>query len=251
MPDEPRLTIVPDYAALSRQAADAVVQTIADQPNPAIAVPTGSTPLGLYDELIRRARAGEVNLCAARYYCLDEYLGVTPDDPASFTGWLLRSFFEPAGIPSDHIHPMPATAPDPAAAAARYDAELAAAGGLDLAVLGLGPNGHIAYNEPGSAADAPTRVVTLTAQSREQASGYWEGAVPIPGQAMTIGVAPLIAARRVLLMVAGAEKAQVLREALRGPMTAAVPASWLRLAGPRLDVIADAAAASDLAAAGG
>jgi len=246
MDGEPALRVVPDYAAMSRAAADVVAATVSRKPDAAIALPTGSTPLGMYDDLARRARTGAVDLSRAQFYGLDEYLGVTPEDPMSFTGWLLRSFIVPAGLPPAHFHPMPVTAPDVAAAAAEYDASLAAGGGLDLAVLGLGPNGHIAYNEPGSAADSPTRVVTLTARSREQASGYWDDEVPIPARAMTIGVAPLLAAKEILLIVAGAEKADVLRTALRGPMSASVPATWLRLAGGRLTVVADEAAARGL-----
>ena len=240
------LTVVPDEAALGRLTADVVAGTVARAPEAAIAVPTGSTPLGMFAELVARVRRDELDLSRVHVFCLDEYLGVRPEDPNSLTGWLERSFLTPAGVDPTRVHALPATDPDPVAAAARYEAELAARGGLELAVLGLGPNGHVAYNVPGSAADSRTRVLALTPESIAQASAYWAGALPIPSRAMTVGVGTLLEARRIVLIVAGEAKAEMLRRTLREPMTADVPASWLRLAGSRLAVIADAAAASRL-----
>jgi len=240
------LTVVPDEGAMSTLAADELAEVARRSPEAAVAVPTGTTPLGMFDELVARVRRDELDLSRLHVYCLDEYVGVGPDDPNSLTGWLQRAFLEPAGIGPVRVHALPATDPDPAAAAARYEAELAARGGLELAVLGLGPNGHVAYNEPGSAADSRTRVVELTPQSIEQASAYWEGAVPIPDRALTVGVGTLLEARRIVLIVSGEGKAEVLRRTLQEPPSAEIPASWLRLAGDRLRVIADEAAASRL-----
>lgn len=240
------LTIVPDGRAMASLAADAVTETVAADPAAAIAVPTGGTPLPMFEELVGRVRRGELDLSCVHLYCLDEYLGVLPEDPNSLTGWLLRAFLDPAGIDPARTHTVPAADPDPDAAAARYDAELAARGGLALAVLGLGPNGHVAYNEPGSGAESRTRVVTLTPESIAQASAYWRGELPIPDRAITVGVGTLREARRIVLIVSGAAKADVLRRALQEPPSAEVPASWLRLSGERLTVIADEAAASRL-----
>ncbi|MDP9365746.1 MAG: glucosamine-6-phosphate deaminase, partial [Chloroflexota bacterium] len=240
------LTVVPDEGAMANLAADELAEVVARSPEAAITVPTGTTPLGMFDELVARVRRGEVDLSRLHVYCLDENLGVGPDDPNSLTGWLRRAFLEPAGIDPARVHALPATDSDPVAATSRYEAELAARGGLELAMLGLGPNGHVAYNEPGSAADSRTRVVELTPQSIEQASAYWEGAVPIPGRALTVGVGTLLEARRIVLIVSGEGKAEVLRRALQEPPSADLPASWLRLAGDRLRVIVDEAAASRL-----
>ena len=241
MAGEPRLVIVPDAEAMGRAAAEVVAKTVTRMPEAAIAVPTGSTPLPMFEELIDRVQRGTLDLSRVHVFCLDEYLGVAPTDPSSLTGWLTRAFLAPAGIPADRIHPLPATDPDPEAAVRRYEADLAAHGGLDLAILGLGPNGHIAYNEPGSAADSRTRVVQLTPESVARAAGYFEGRA-VPSLAMTAGVGTLLEARRLVLIVAGKAKAEMLCRTLRGPMTAEVPASWLRLAGDRLTVIADEAA---------
>jgi glucosamine-6-phosphate deaminase len=244
--DNCSLTVVPDAAAMSALAADIVVEVIAARPDAVISLPTGSTPLGMFDVLAARAARGEVDFGRIHLFCLDEYVGVTPDDPNSLTGWLQKALIDRIGLDPRRVHALPATAADLDAAAAEYERTLAALGGLDLAVLGLGPNGHIAYNEPGSAADSRTRVVALTPESREQARAYWEGDVAVPDRAITVGVGTLLAAKRVVLIVSGETKAEMLRRSLEDPMNAEVPASWLRLAGPRLHVIADAAAASAL-----
>jgi glucosamine-6-phosphate deaminase len=242
MASEPKVTIVADYSAMSRRAAEIVAETVTQEPGVAISLPTGSTPLGMFDELIGMARNGELDLSQVHIFCLDEYLGVTAEDPNSLTGWLWKAFLGPAGIPPRHVHALDTTDPDPESAAARFEQELIALGGLELAVLGLGPNGHIAFNEPGSAADTRTRVVDLTPQSIEQSAAYWENTVPVPSQAMTIGVGTLLDARKLALIVSGNEKARMLRKTLSEPMSSEVPASWLRLAADRLEVVADEAA---------
>lgn len=240
------LTIVPDAAAMSETAADRVAQVIRQKPDAAVSLPTGSTPLGMFDILVDRIAGGDLDPSRVELFLLDEYVGVAPEDPNSLTGWLRRALLDRVVVPITRVHPLPATASDLDAAAARFERELASCGGLDLTVLGLGPNGHIAYNEPGAEADSRTRALTLTPESIAQASAYWHGAVPIPRRAMTMGVGTLLEAEQIVLIVTGQAKASVLRRALEEPMSAEIPASWLRLAGPRLEVIADRAAASEL-----
>ena len=240
------LTVFRDSLAASQGAADVVSAVIAGNPHAAISFPTGSTPLGMFDVLAARAARGEIDFSVVTIFCLDEYVGVTPEDPNSLTRWLREGFLNRIGIKPAQLRSLPVTANDLIAAAAEYEESIAARGGLDLAILGLGPNGHIGYNEPGSTADSRTRVIELTPESRNQASDYWEGAVPIPDRAMTIGVGTLLEARQILLLVLGEAKAGMLRRTLDEPMIADVPASWLRMAGPRLNVIVDEAAASDL-----
>ncbi len=242
------LTVVADAAAMGGMAAEIVAAAVAAKPGLVLAVPTGSTPLGMFEHLVAMVRAGDLDLSGVRLFCLDEYVGVEPDDPNSLTGWLRRSFVAPAGIPWDRVHAVASSAADPDDAAAAYDAEIAAAGGLDLAVLGLGPNGHIAYNEPGSTADSRTRVLALTPESIAQAAAYWTAGVETPSRAITVGVGTLLESEQLVLIVSGAAKTEMLRRALEEPMDPAVPASWLRLAGNRLHVVADAAAAGALTA---
>lgn len=237
------IRVVPDAGAMGAAAADIVAQVVGEKPDAVISVPTGSTPLTMFDVLAARAARGEIDLSRIELFCLDEYLGVSTDDPNSLTRWLFEALIDRAGIDPTRVHALPSTAADPVAAAASYERELETRGGLDLAVLGLGPNGHVAYNEPGAAADSRTRVVDLTPESIAQASAYWQDTVPIPSRAMTMGVGTLLGAKRLILIVTGEAKADVLKQALAAPMSADVPASWLRLAGPRLEVIVDEAAA--------
>ena len=240
------LAIFRDSPAASEAAAGVVSAVVRSKPDAVISFPTGSTPLGMFDVLAARAARGEIDVSGVTVFCLDEYVGVTVEDPNSLTRWLREGLLNRIGIEPEQLHSLPVTADDLVAAAAGYEDAIAARGGLDLAILGLGPNGHIGYNEPGSSADSRTRVIDLTPESRSQASAYWEGAVPIPDQAMTIGVATLLEAKQILLLVIGEAKAGMLRRTLEESMSADVPASWLRIAGPRLTVIADDAAASDL-----
>jgi len=236
------LVVVKDYAAMSLAAADIVAQTVTDKSGTAISVPTGSTPVGMFEELIARVERGVLSFDQTQLFCLDEYVGVTEDDPNSLTGWLKKTFLTKSRIPAKNVHTLPSTAPDLLAAAASYEADIVAAGGLELAVLGLGGNGHIAYNEPGSAGDSRTRVLNLTPESIEQARGYFEGR-DVPTKAISVGVGTLLEARNIVLIVSGASKASILKASLQGPQTADIPASFLQRAFEKVTVIADEASA--------
>jgi glucosamine-6-phosphate deaminase len=238
--------LVADYQAMSDVAAEIVATAVTANPELVLALPTGSTPLGMFNALIAKVEAGTLDLSRVQFFCLDEYVGVTPDDPNSLTGWLFRSFMDPARVPRANIHTVPSTAEEPTAALLDYEADLEALGGLDLAVLGLGPNGHIAYNEPGSPADSRSRVLQLTQQSIDQATAYWAAGTPTPTTAMTMGVQTLLEADRIVLIVSGAAKAEKLRQTLEDAPSADVPASWLQLAPEKTLVIADEAAAANL-----
>ena len=240
------LLVVPTADDLAWRAADAVVDLVNRLPTATIALPTGSTPLGMFEDLFRRIRAGEVDFSRVTLFCLDEYLGVSKEDPNSLTGWLFREFIEPAGIKLSQVRTVPSEPADAVSEAAAYEAALAAAGGLDLVVLGIGGNGHIAFNEPGSPLDSRTRVIDLTVESREQAAAYWDHDLPAPTRAMTLGIATLLEADRIILIASGEAKAGIIREALRGPISPRVPASFLRTQPEKLTVILDAGAARDL-----
>ena len=242
-----KITVVPDYTAMSLAGADRVTETLHRVPDCALCLPTGNTPLGMFKVLIDRINSGDLDASQAQWFLLDEYVGLDDNDPDSLTGWLMQEFMRPAGIPAANIHELPTKSADLTKAAADYEAELSAAGGYELAVLGLGGNGHIAYNEPGSAADSRTRVLTLTEESIEQARGYFEGRT-VPTQAISAGVQTLLEARSIVLLVSGESKAAVLRGALEDEPTTNNPASFLQLAHDRVEVIVDESAASLLSA---
>jgi len=238
-----KVTVVADYDEMSTKAADIVAETIAANPTCTLCLPTGNTPLGMFKNLIERIASGRLDASQAHFFLLDEYVGIDADDPESLTGWLRKSFFEPAGIADDHIHELPAQAADLAESARHYEAELAARGGFELAVLGLGSNGHLAYNEPGSPGDSRTRVLTLTDESIEQARGYFEGRT-VPTQAITAGIGTLLEARKIVVLVSGEAKAEILKDALFGTETPEVPASFLQRVSDRVQIIADRPATS-------
>jgi glucosamine-6-phosphate deaminase len=237
---------VADYVELSHLAADIVTRVIQENPSDAVTLPTGETPRGMYEELTRRIERGDLDFSSIHFFCLDEYLGKGIDDRSSLTSWLDAAFLTPAGLHGDNIHFIPSTAPNPKAAAADYDKAIADRGGLKLAVVGLGFNGHIAFNEPGSAIDSRTRVVNLTDESRDQNAAYYDGAETIPRQAITIGLGTILESELIVLIVSGASKAAILKTTLKGPITEDVPGSFLRTVGDRLIVIADRDAASSL-----
>lgn len=223
------LNIQPDSQALAVAAADFIAEQVKAKPDLSILVATGNTPMPTYAELGRRVRAGELDLSRVVAVQLDEYLGVGEDDPRSLWSWMLRSFVEPLGIRRT------VRLEDPHS----FEAEIAALGGLDLAILGLGPNGHLGFNEPPSPQGAPTRVLSLTPASLESNAAYW-GELPVPTQAITAGMDIILAARQTLLLVSGAHKRTILRSALEGEPTPDLPASLLRQT--PLTVIADEAA---------
>ena len=232
------LVIVDDYEALSRAGADWLKGAIREQPESAIVAATGDTPMGMYIELAQLRIRGLIDTSRLRVFQLDAYLGLAPDDPRALFGWTRRSFIEPLGIAAENVVRLAGDAADPLEACRLYETAARAIGGFDLSILGLGPNGHIGFNEPPSAPDAPTRVVDLTPESILSNARYWGGQDQVPRRALTCGMDLLLAAGRTLLLVSGAHKHEVLHRAVEGPQTPDVPASYLQSA-PNVTVIAD------------
>ncbi len=243
---ELHLHVVADYAEVTRLAADVVTRVVQDHPNAAITLPTGDTPRGMYEELVRRIQEGLLDFSGVHFFCLDDYWGKGIDDATSLTAWLNDVFLQPAGLDADHVHVVPSLAPDPVAAARAYEQDIERHGGLKLAVVGLGRNGHVGFNEPGSPIDSRTRIVDLTDESRNQNAGYYDGEQSIPDRAMSMGIGTILEADLIVLIVSGLAKADILRATLEGPITAYVPGSFLRTVGTRLIAIVDRDAASKL-----
>ena len=238
------LILTKDYAEMSRVAADAVADLIRAKPDATLTPPTGSTPVGLFQELAARQQRGEIDLSRLRIFLMDEYLGVTPDDPRSLYGWLQRAFLDPLQIPAANVVPLPGHTGDPEAACRDYHAAVLAAGGFDLALLGLGPNGHLGYNDPPADAASTTRVLTLSDSSLDGAANYFGGRDRVPRQALTAGMDLLLGAHQKLLIVSGAHKREILKQTLLGPVTPQVPSSYLQQA-ENVTVIVDEAAADE------
>jgi glucosamine-6-phosphate deaminase len=237
--DGVRILKTANYETLSVTGADILASAIEDKPDLSVVAATGETPMGLYREFASRPNRPDTS--RVRIFQLDEYLGLGPDDPRSLYGWMDRMLLKPLGIPSRNIVRLPGETPDPADACRRYEALIGKASGLDLAILGLGPNGHVGFNEPPSGPDSRTRPVDLAEESVGSNARYWGGRAHVPRRAMTAGMDVLLAARRILLVVAGAHKRSVLRRMLQEPVTPDLPASYLRVARDAT-VLADEAA---------
>jgi glucosamine-6-phosphate deaminase len=242
---EPRVEVIPsaDWADV---VAALLADRLSDRPDLVVCLPTGATPLPVYERLPAVLASRRVSAAAATIVLLDEYLGLPAGHPARCDEVLRRHVvapLAPAGFVSFDVDRLEA----PAACRA-YDDAVAATGGLDLVVLGLGRNGHVGMNEPGSAADALTRLVELTPSTREAAIAY--GADRPPTQGVTLGMAGILAAREVWLLATGSGKAAILDATLHGPISPDVPASLLRRH-PRFRILADGPAADRSAAGDG
>jgi glucosamine-6-phosphate deaminase len=238
------LHVVNDYQELSRCAAELFIEAVSRKPDSAVVLATGNTPMGMYRVLTEHIQAGKLDTSQLLLFQLDGYLGVSLDDPRSLEGWLVRSVLEPWGISSDRFVRLPEDAKDTDLVCSQYDEAVRRVGGLDLAVLGLGPNGHLGFNEPPSAADAPTRVVSLTPESVKSNARYWGSEKQVPRKSITAGMDVLLRARQILLLVSGESKRDILKKTLFGPVTEEVPSSFLQLH-PNVTVFADRAAFPD------
>lgn len=192
--------------AFAGAAADWACDHLRDKPQSILALPTGNTPLGLYAELTARSKAGSVRLDAARVFNLDEYCGLGQSDPHSYAYFMHQYLIEPAGLGAHQVRLLRGDAPDMEAECRDYDASLADGGGIDLCILGLGVNGHIAFNEPGSPWNLRTHVVNLSPATRaaheRQAQVPWN----IPTRGVTMGVKTVMESRHILLLIAGTHK---------------------------------------------
>ena len=239
------LIVHENYDEMSVAAAERIASIIQERPTATILPATGSTPMTAYADLSRMSDAGLLDASQVRVFQLDEYLGLAETDFRSLFAWTLRSLVAPLGIPRDRVRNLPGQAPDPDAACRDYDAAIEAAGGIDLAILGLGPNGHLGFNEPPSNLDAPSRVVELTPESITSNGPYWGGTDRVPPQALTAGMSVIRDARAVLLLVSGEHKRSILERTIRGEVTPDCPSTWLQRH-PNVTVFADRAAAGYL-----
>ena len=235
------LIVKSNYAALSDEAADYIDATVSGTAS-SVCCATGNTPVGTYGKLVSLKEKGRFDSSRLRIYQLDEYLGLRADDERTLWGWMDRILIKPLEIPSENVVRLPTDTRDSEATCRDYDRAVEAMNGFDLSILGLGPNGHLGMNDPPGAADSITRVVTLSQESIKSNSVYWGGLERVPPQGMTAGMRQLLASRKILLLVSGKGKRDILRRVMYGPVTDEVPASHLQLH-PNVVVIADEDAA--------
>ncbi len=228
------------------RAARQVVATIAAKPGAALGLATGATFAPVYAALVAAHRAGEVSFARVASFNLDEYVGLPAAHPQSYRSEMRRMLFDHVDIDPARAHLPDGNAADPDAEAARYDRAIAAAGGIDLQLLGLGVNGHIGFNEPSSSLGSRTRTKDLAPPTIAANRRFFPAGEEPPRQSITMGVATIMEARDILLLATGAAKAAALRATVEGPVTAFCPASALQFH-PRVTVLCDEAAASGLA----
>lgn len=241
------VVILPDARDGARLVADAITALVADRPDAVLGLATGSTPEPVYQELVRRQQAGAVDLSATTGFLLDEYVGLRPGHPASYRAVIDRQVIAPLGMTADRVSGPDGGAADLQAACRDYERRIAAAGGVDLQLLGLGADGHIGFNEPSSSLGSRTRLKTLTERTRHDNARFFDGdAAAVPQHVLTQGVGTILEASHIVLLAWGEAKAEAVARLVEGPITAMVPASALQLH-PHATVVVDTPAASALA----
>jgi glucosamine-6-phosphate deaminase len=223
-----------------------IASAVREKPSLVLGLPTGRTPLHVYREMVALHQRGEMDLAQATTFILDEFLGLPPDDPASFRAYMDRHLLKAVNVAPERQHSFDGSAERAEQECARYDAHLAACGGFDLALLGIGANGHVAFNEPEDGLRASSHRVRLTRQTRLGLAPLFDNDVSrVPPAALTLGMAALLQARRVVLLAFGVNKAAAVTAMIHGPISPHLPASFLQMH-REVEVWLDPGAASGL-----
>lgn len=238
-----------DYEAMSRRAANLISAEVIRRPDCVLGLATGSTPVGTYKQLIAWHQRGDFSFKEVRTVNLDEYRGLAPTHDQSYRYFMQTNFFDHIDIDPANTHVPDGLATDPDAFCAEYDELIRGLGYVDLQLLGVGRNGHIGFNEPSDCYIKETHVVDLAPSTIEANARFFASPDDVPRQAMTMGIGCIMAARRVLLIASGADKADALYNAFCGPITPACPGSILQLHNDVV-LVGDKAALSKLVAAG-
>lgn len=234
---------VKDYAELSSKAASIIASQLILKPDCVLGLATGSSPVGTYKKLIEWYQQGLVDFSQVTSVNLDEYKGLSADNDQSYRYFMNTNLFDHVNIDKEKTYVPNGLEPDSQKACDQYNAIIASAGGIDLQLLGLGHNGHIGFNEPADHFPAVTHCVDLTESTIEANKRFFASEADVPRQAYTMGIQNIMSARRILVIVSGADKAEILKKVVKGPITPLVPASVLQLHGD-VTIVADEAAAA-------
>ena len=246
MQRSPRVLIFADARAVARELAMRVGEALAGKPDIVLGLPTGRTPLLLYEELVRLHRAGRADFSRVRTFNLDEFLGLPPEHPSSYRAFMRRYLFDQVNADPSRTNFMDGAAADPAEECERYERAIDAAGGIDLQILGIGTNGHIGFNEPAPELEARTHRVTLKPETRRSNAALFGGDIErVPAEALSMGMGTILQARRAVLIATGASKAACVERLVNGPITTLLPASFLQLH-PNAEIFLDEDAAKEL-----
>lgn len=238
--------ILPDAAATGIAAAGVIAKQLRTRPRSVLGLATGSSPLPLYAELARMHREEGLDFSKATSFNLDEYVGIAPDHPQSYRRFMQTNFFDHVNIARANTHVPDGVAEDIPAACAAYEDAIAKAGGIDVQVLGIGANGHIGFNEPGSSLRSRTRFKTLTEQTCRDNARFFSSKDEVPRHCMTMGIGTILESKQCLMLATGRGKADAVAAMIEGPLSAFCPASALQLH-PAAKIFIDEAAAAKLA----
>lgn len=218
-----------DYTAMSYRAASFIAAQVLNKPASVLGLATGSSPIGMYEELAKKVADGKITFQHATSVNLDEYYGLAPEHDQSYRYFMEQNFFSKVDIPHERTFLPNGLAADAAAECARYDALIDSLGGIDIQVLGIGRDGHIGFNEPGAAFIPGTNHVKLTDDTIDANARFFASADDVPRYALTMGIRAIMQAKTILMVANGAGKAAILEAAFFGPVTPEVPASILQL----------------------
>lgn len=240
-----KVVILKDYDEVSRAGADIVEGALKAKPDMVLGLATGSTPVGMYEELARRVKAGGLSFSKARSYNLDEYVGIPVTHEQSYHRFMQENLFDHVDFKEGANHVPWTDGKNSEKDCADYDAAIRNAGGIDLQILGIGGNGHIAFNEPADALVYGTHITELDQRTIKDNARFFDSEADVPRQAITMGIGPIMAAREIIIMATGANKQDAVEGMLLGGITGHLPASMLRLH-PNVTVLLDEAAAGKL-----
>jgi len=232
-----------DYNDLSRKAANILSAQVILKENSVLGLATGNSPIGVYQQLVEWYLKGDIDFSRVTTVNLDEYLGLPPSNEQSYRYFMNKNLFSHINIDPDNTYVPDGVSADPELECGWYENLIRKLGGIDMQLLGFGHNGHIGFNEPGSAFEAETHIVSLTESTIQANRQNFKSIDEMPKQAYTVGIKTIMQARRIVVVVSGEHKAEIVKEALRGPITPQVPASVLQLHN-NVTLVADEAALS-------
>lgn len=240
------IIITPNYTELSKQAAQIITQRICQKPTLTLGLATGSTPIGMYQQLVILFKNQEINFQHVTTFNLDEYVGLAPDHEQSYHFFMQKNFFEHVNIDKKNIFIPDGLTKNPKEYCAQYEQEIQNHGSIDLQILGIGRDGHIGFNEPGSPITSRTSITQLNTQTIHDNARFFDHDLnAVPKQAITMGIATILGARECILLASGTAKAEIIAQALTGPICENVPASFLQKH-HNLTVILDQSAATNI-----
>ena len=239
------IIICNDAKEFNEKSAQILASQIQQKLNSILGLATGSTPVGMYRQLIEMYKNNQLDFEQVKTFNLDEYVGLDKDHPQSYHAFMFKNLFDHINIKKENVHLPDGKASDLEGECAAYEEKIKKAGGIDLQVLGVGHNGHIGFNEPKTPFESTTHVVELDQRTIEANSRFFDSIDEVPRKALSMGIKTIMQAKKILFMAIGADKAEIVAKALQGPVTPDVPASVLQLH-PNVTVVLDKEAASKL-----